>query len=60
MLVVKIATWEVTRLLVIVALGKAPLFVVASNVTATPNGIPLTRVLADDVPVAFVAVALNE
>jgi hypothetical protein len=58
-LVVKIATWEVTRLLVIVALGKDPLFVVASKVTTTPLGVPFTLVLAEDVPVAFVAVAAN-
>ncbi len=56
----RVATFDVSARLVMPALPIAPEFVVGSKVTETPNGIPLTRVLADEVPVAFVAVALNE
>ena len=57
--VVSVATFDVSTRLVMVALPIAPLFEVASKVTATPLGVPFTRVLAAEVPVAFVAVAPN-
>jgi hypothetical protein len=57
--VVRVATFDVSARLVIVALPIAPAFVVASKVTITPAGVPLTWVLLADVDVAFVAVAAN-
>ena len=57
--VVIVATFDVSARLVTVALLIAPLFEVASKVTVTPLGVPFTLVLAEDVPVAFVAVAPN-
>jgi len=57
--VVNVAIPDVNALFVSETLPIAPLFEVASKVTATPLGVPLTRVLAAEVPVAFVAVAPN-
>ena len=57
--VVKVAMPAVKALCVSETLPIVPLFDVASKVTFTPAGVPLTLVLAEDVPVAFVAVAPN-
>ncbi len=57
--VVKVAIPAVKALCVSETLPIVPLFEVASKVTITPAGVPLTWVLLADVDVAFVAVAAN-